>query len=71
MDDLESVGLANSEGEAVALCALLESAGIKPTYRLTNVGAGAYDGWSAGAAQEILVRLEDAELAGEVLRPQR
>jgi len=70
MDDLVSVGVANSEGEAISLCALLESAGIKSTYRLTNVGAGAYDGWSAGAAQQILVRAEDAELAREVLSPQ-
>jgi len=70
MDDLVSVGVANSEGEAISLCALLESAGIKSTYRLTNVGAGAYDGWSAGAAQQILVRPEDAELAREVLSPQ-
>ena len=36
MDDLVSVGLANSEGEAISLCALLESAGIKSTYRVTN-----------------------------------
>jgi len=70
MDDLVAVGIANSEGEAISLCALLESAGIKSTYRLTNVGAGAYDGWSAGASQQILVRPEDAEVAREVLSPQ-
>ena len=67
MDELVAVGLADSEGEAVALCALLESAGIKATYRVTNVGAGAYDGWAAGAQHELIVRAEDAKLAREVL----
>jgi hypothetical protein len=67
MDGFVTVGIARSEGEAVSLCGLLESAGIECTHRLTNTGAGAFDGWSAGASQEILVRVDDAELAREVL----
>lgn len=62
--------VAQSEGEAVSLCALLESAGIKSMHRLTNAGAGAYDGWAAGAPQEIVVLAEDADLARQVLSSQ-
>jgi hypothetical protein len=68
MADFVVVSVAQSEGEAVSLCALLETAGIKSMHRLTNVGAVAYDGWAAGASQEIVVRAEDAELAREVLQ---
>ena len=67
MDDLVVVGYAGSEGEAVSLSALLETAGIKSIYRVTNTGAGAYDGWAAGAQHEIIVSAKDAELAREVL----
>ena len=67
MDELVVVETARTEAEAVSLCQLLESAGIKSTYRITNLGAGAFDGWSAGAPQEIVVRAQDAELAREVL----
>ncbi len=37
-------------------------------HRLTNQGAGAFDGWSAGGPHEILVRAEDIVAAREVLR---
>lgn len=67
MDELVTVGTASSEGEAISLVGLLESAGIEATYRVSNVGAGAFDGWASGAQQEILVSAEDAELAREVL----
>jgi hypothetical protein len=60
--------MAATEAEAISLGALLESAGIQSMYRMTNAGAGAFDGWAAGAPQEILVRAEDAELAREVLQ---
>ena len=70
MDELVVVETARSEAEAVSLVGLLKSAGIDATYRITNVGAGAFDGWSAAAAQEIVVRAQDAELAREVLSPE-
>ena len=60
--------MAATEAEAISLGALLGSAGIQSMYRMTNAGAGAFDGWAAGAPQEILVRAEDAELAREVLQ---
>jgi hypothetical protein len=68
-DELVRVGVAATEAEAVGLVSLLESAGVAAMYRMTNAGAGAFDGWSAGAPQEILVRAHDAELAREVLGP--
>jgi Putative prokaryotic signal transducing protein len=68
-DELIVVARASSEAEAVSLSGLLESAGIDSIYRVTNVGAGAFDGWAAGAPHEILVHAEDAEVAREVLAP--
>jgi hypothetical protein len=68
VDELVTVTIASSEAEAVALCGLLESAGIDATYRITNTGAGAV-GWAAGAQQEILVKAEDLDAARDVLQP--
>ena len=68
-DELVIVAVVSDEGEAVALSGLLKSAGIEAIYRVTNIGAGAYDGWASGAPHEILVRAEDAEVAREVLEP--
>jgi len=66
-DELIRVAVAATEGEAVSLSSLLESAGIQSMYRMTNAGAGAFDGWASAAPQEILVRADDAELARQVL----
>jgi hypothetical protein len=68
MDELVRIEVVQTEGAAVALCSLLESAGIKCMHRLTNTGAGAFDGWAAAASQEIIVRAEDADLAREILQ---
>jgi len=67
MDELVTVGTANSEGEAVSLVGLLASAGIDASYRVSDFGAGAFDGWASGAQQEILVPRKDEALAREVL----
>jgi hypothetical protein len=67
VDDLVRVSLVRSEAEAVALGGLLESAGIESMHRLTNMGAGAVDGWSPSAPRELLVRAEDAERARGIL----
>jgi hypothetical protein len=69
MDEYVVVETARNEAEAVTLCALLESAGIECDRRITNFGAGAFDGWSASAPQEILVPEKDVELAKQVLAP--
>jgi Putative prokaryotic signal transducing protein len=67
MDEFVSVYVAQSEGEAVSLCALLESAGIEAMHRLTNTGAGALGAVGSAAPQEILVRPEDADDARQIL----
>ena len=67
-DELAAVEVVGTEPEAELLCSLLRSAGIKCMHRLTNQGAGAFDGWSAGGPREILVRAEDIVAAREVLR---
>ena len=67
-DELAAVEVVGTEPEAELLCSLLRSAGIKCMHRLTNQGAGAFDGWSAGGPREILVRAEDIVGAREVLR---
>jgi hypothetical protein len=45
----------------------LRSAGIECTNRQTNRGAGLADGLPVGGPRAIMVRAQDAELAGEVL----
>jgi len=67
-DDLAAVEVVGTEPEAELLCSLLRSAGIKCMHRLTNQGAGAFEGWSAGGTREILVRTEDLTAARQVLR---
>ncbi len=52
------------------LCGLLRSAGIECMYRVTDQGAGAFDGMSVGGPHEILVRREDMDAAREVLSAQ-
>lgn len=67
MDELVVVEVVASEPEAELLCSLLRSAGIRCTYRVTNVGAGAADGLAVGGPQEVVVRAEDVESARDVL----
>jgi len=70
MDELVVVEVVATEGEAEALSSLLRSAGIKATYRVTNLGAGAGDGLAVGGPQEVIVRSEDLESARAVLGEQ-
>jgi hypothetical protein len=70
MDDLATVEVVRTETEAEMLCSLLQSAGIKAMYRLTNTGAGTFEGISSGGPHEILVRSEDLASAREVLAAQ-
>jgi hypothetical protein len=67
-DDLVVVEVAGSEPEAELLCSLLRSADIECLSRLTNRGAGAGDGLGTMGAHEIVVRVDDAEAAREILR---
>ena len=52
------------------LCGLLRNAGIECMYRVTDQGAGAFDGLAVGGPHEILVRREDMDAAREVLSAQ-
>ena len=67
MDDLVVVEVVPTEPEAELACGLLRSAGIECTNRQTNRGAGLADGLPVGGPRAIMVRAQDAELAGEVL----
>ena len=70
MDNLGPVEVVRTESEAEMLCGLLRSAGIECMYRVTDQGAGAFDGMSVGGPHEILVRREDMDAAREVLSAQ-
>ena len=67
MDQLAVVDVVATEAEAELLCGLLRSAGIQCTYRLTNQGAGVFEGVPGGGPQEILVRTDDLESARTAL----
>jgi hypothetical protein len=67
VDDLVTVEIVGTEAEAELLCSLLRSAGIRSMHRLTDRGAGAFEGMPAGGPREILVRAEDHVAAREVL----
>jgi hypothetical protein len=67
MDELAVVDVVPTEAVAGLLCGLLRDAGIECTYRLTNQGAGAFEGIPGGGPQEILVRTDDLESARAVL----
>jgi Putative prokaryotic signal transducing protein len=68
VDRLATIEVVGTESEAEMLCSLLRSAEIRCMHRLTNQGAGAFDGMAVGGPHEVLVRLEDLESARKVLR---
>jgi hypothetical protein len=67
VDELDTVEVVGTEPEAELLCSLLRSAGIECMHRLTNQGAGAFDGMAVGGPHEIIVRAQDLESARKVL----
>jgi hypothetical protein len=71
MDDLVVVESVATETEANLVCGILRDSGIECYDRPTNQAAGAFDGWAAGGAREIVVRAEDAEEAQRILEAQR
>jgi hypothetical protein len=70
MDDLVVVDVVQTEAEAELLCSRLRDAGIPCITRLTNVGAGAFEGVPGGGPQEVVVRQQDLEAARELLTEQ-
>lgn len=67
MDDLVSVDVVRTEQEAELLCSLLRDAGIRCMHRVTNMGAGVFEGLPGGP-QEVLVHADDLATAREVLQ---
>ena len=66
-DDLVVIDVVRSEPEADLVCGLLRSAGIECLHRVTDRGAGAFDGVASGGPRQVVVRAADAESAREVL----
>jgi hypothetical protein len=62
------VTIAPNEVAADVVCSFLRAEGIRCAHRITNVGAGSWDGVpNAGGAREVLVAPEDLEVAREAL----
>jgi Putative prokaryotic signal transducing protein len=70
VNDLVVVEVVRTEAEAELLSSLLRSAGIESTHRLTNVGAGAFEGLPSGGPREVVVHAEDVGAARKVLEEQ-
>ena len=72
MEDLATVEVVRTEGEAELVCSLLKTAGIMCMHRPTNWAAGAFDGMpGAGGPREVVVNAEDVAAAREVMDAQR
>jgi hypothetical protein len=66
--DFVVVNIVATEGEGELACSLLRSAGIQCMRRVTNHGAGAFDGLPGGGPQEVIVWKQDLDTAREVVR---
>jgi len=68
MQEPVCVTIVPNEVAADVVCTFLRAEGILCNHRVTNVGAGSWDGVpNAGGAREILVAPDDLQRAGEVL----
>ena len=68
MQEPVRVTIVPNEVAADVVCTFLRAEGILCNHRVTNVGAGSWDGVpNAGGAREILVAPDDLQRAGEVL----
>ena len=68
MDDPVRVLIVPNEVEADVVCSFLRAEGIRCGHRVTNMGAGSWDGVpNAGGAREVLVGPADLEAAREAL----
>ena len=67
-DDPVRVTVVPNEVAADVVCTVRRSEGIRCGHRVTNVGAGSWDGVpNAGGAREVLVDPSDLEAAREAL----
>jgi hypothetical protein len=68
MDDPVRVTIVPNEVEADVVCSFLRTEGIRCGHRVTNVGAGSWDGVpNIGGAREVLVDPADLEAARAAL----
>jgi hypothetical protein len=68
MADPVRVTIVPNEVAADVVCTFLRAEGIKCGHRVTNMGAGGWDGVpNAGGAREVLVDPADLEVAREAL----
>jgi hypothetical protein len=68
MQEPVCVTIVPNEVAADVVCTFLRAEGILCNHRVTNVGAGSWDGVpNAGGAREILVAPDDLQRAREVL----
>jgi hypothetical protein len=61
--------MVQSEAEAAVICGMLRANGIASSYRQTNLGAGAADGFPRGGPVEVVVGEGDAGRARKLLDP--
>jgi hypothetical protein len=62
------VTIVPNEVAADVVCTFLRAEGIRCNHRITNIGAGSWDGVpNAGGAREVLVDPDDLERAREAL----
>lgn len=68
MSDPVRVTIVANEVEADLVCSFLRNEGIRCAHRVTNVGAGAWDGVpNMGGPREVLVDPDDLEAARAAL----
>ena len=68
MEEPVRVTIVPNEVAADVVCTFLRAEGIRCGHRVTNVGAGAWDGVpNAGGAREVLVDPADLDTAREAL----
>ncbi|MEI7761441.1 MAG: hypothetical protein WCJ67_11880 [Thermoleophilia bacterium] len=68
MDDLVRVTIVPNEVAADVVCTFLRAEGIRCAHRVTNVGAGSWDGVpNMGGAREVVVTQPDLEAALAIL----
>lgn len=68
MDEPVRVTIMPNELEADVVCSFLRAEGIRCGHRVTNIGAGAWDGVpNAGGPREVLVDPADLDAAREAL----
>ncbi|MGZ8688683.1 MAG: hypothetical protein ACXWZP_09680 [Gaiellaceae bacterium] len=56
-----------NEPQAELLCSFLRAEGIRCGHRITDVGAGAWDGVPTGGPREVLVDPSDLQAARQAL----